>query len=549
MNFYLQRIKILTKILFMLFAILIARCFLIQIINGNELGSGALAQQIKTIPLDTGRGDILDSNGKKINEPSYLPSVAVFPAVVTDKQNIVKLLSEGSGIPQDFINKRMESNLPFKIPLKRKKEADIKGQGLIPVYDKLRYGDNPIAVHTLGYLCASNTGYIGCSGVEKVFDNYLSGTPTGISVFVDAKLVPVAGYTQNDNSVKRLPYNVQLTINRDIQAIVENVMDHRIKKGAVVVMSPTGKILAMASRPSYNPNFIEESISETDAPLINRSVRSYSPGSIFKIVVAAAALEERKVSLLDLFNCNGQIYFAGRSVHCHTKSTGGHGLLTFKDGFINSCNPVFIMTGQKLGKDMLIHYASLFGLGASTGIGLSEERSGNLPDESTLVKQDLANISIGQGPLDITPLQAAAMMTPIINNGIYYKPRLFERVITHDGITVKKYYTEPGKRVISSKTAFWMKFLLNQAVKEGTGKTAGLMESLGGSAGKTGSAETGRIKNNGEPEINAWFVGYFPISTPEYIISVIVEDGLSGSSDAAPVFKEIAEQIALSNLH
>jgi len=225
---------------------------------------------------------------------------------------------------------------------------------------------------------------------------------------------------------------------------------------------------------------------------------------------------------------------------CH--KTEGHGSLNFLQGFSQSCNPVFIHTGLNLGYNTIIRMAKRFGFGMSLELydGM-QQQSGNIPEKKYTSSREIANISIGQGEILVTPLQVVDMITAIANNGVRKKLNLVDAVVTNEGNIVKIIRREEDSRAISEEVAKKIQTMMHEATISGTGKNANLDE-YGGAAGKTGSAETGWIVN-GETKVHAWFAGFFPVNQPKYAAVVFVENGRQGGTAAAPVFKEIGEKI------
>lgn len=226
-------------------------------------------------------------------------------------------------------------------------------------------------------------------------------------------------------------------------------------------------------------------------------------------------------------------------ISCHEKK--GHGVLDLLQGFAQSCNPTFITVGSKLGGKTLLQYSLKFGLGETTGIGLPEERKGNLPLSQNLYSGDVANLSIGQGFLEVTPLQAAVMLSTIVNDGKRVQPTLLKKIVDGQGKVIKKAKSKREITVVSPQTAAQVRLMLEAVTQTGTGRGAYVAEI--GSAGKTGSAQTGQSDKKGEELSHAWFVGYAPTKEkPRWVISIFIEEGKSGGGVAAPVFKEIVEK-------
>lgn len=506
---------------------LILRLFYIQIAQGDFFAQSAFLQKTGDM-AEKVRGGIYDTNGESLTG-NYTASFAVI------SPNWLSLEEKQLLVENNILDSIEDSNVE-NIPVTPENSKILyslinKTPGLV-IYEKdVRYGPEALATHVVGFQ--------GQTGIEKAFNSFLESNIKNYYVINDGLGQPIVGISlaQNKNKVK--PWGVKLTIDKDIQKIVEDIMDKRIEAGAVVVINAkSGEILAMASRPNYKQFKLDEYLKQENAPLINRAVESYTPGSIFKIVVLSATLEEKLADLDDVFFCNGFEKVGGNIFKCYSYEDGGHGELTLKDALAYSCNSVFIQLGMRLGKDKILEYARRLGLGEKTDIGLPEEKDGNIPLNDEVFYQDIGNISIGQGPIGITPVQAAQMLLTIVNDGALKKPVLIKETIDSMGNTqVNLISHTEDKKVLSTETAQKVKEALEAATEYGTGTRANPQNSqtIGG---KTGTAE---IEN---AISHAWFVGYYPADKPKVVISVFVEHGGSGSVVAAPVFKEIINQIS-----
>ena len=367
----------------------------------------------------------------------------------------------------------------------------------------------------------------------------------GIVTDATAKYISGLGYRIIDpntfNTEKKL--NIKLTIDWHIQKIVEDVLNENNIVGSVVIEDiVNGDIIAICSKPDFNPNQIEEYLHDSYKPLFNRAIASYPPGSIFKVITAAAALENGYLENTK-YNCEGKIDIGSLEFKCSSYNIG-HGTIDMYKAFSLSCNPYFINVGIKTGKEKLFEMAKAFGIGIPTGLSEQniEESYGYLPLTSEIQSNgDIANISIGQGKLLITPVQAADIAAIIANGGIKNNINIVDSIINDDGNKIRNYKNNYGNRVISIETAHLLKKMMDITVTQGTGKKANI-DAYGGCGGKTGTAETGQVKNE-EKVVHAWFIGYFPKTQPKYSMSVFIEDGKSGGGKAAPIFAEIAEKI------
>ncbi|SFL81452.1 peptidoglycan D,D-transpeptidase FtsI family protein [Pelosinus propionicus] len=534
---------------FLLFgSLLIIRLFYLQVIENDNFVLQSLSMRVQEVPIEVARGEIVDRNGLPLTNTAQHYKIAIFPGQIQNVEMVAEQLSELTGISvSNLLSQITENHRPFKI--KSKIDAAMGEQinralipGVVVVSEKIRYG-NPMAAHVKGYInLADNQGV---SGIEGMYDDILRGNQPEYAVaLVDAgqQIIPGLGYKRLRLSTHSGPSNVVLTIDKQIQKTIENIVDKHGVKGAVVVLRPTtGEILAMASRPNFNANHLEEYLNQSSAPLLNRAISPYQPGSVFKLVTAAAALEKENIQPDDLFFDPGYIEVDHLRFNGWDYDKGGRGQITFKEALAYSSNPIFIEVGLKIGAESLLSYAQKFGFGHKTSGDFNDEAEGYLPPSDNLYSGELANLAIGQGTLEATPLQIASLVATIANDGIKVAPYVISKLTNADGIVIKTYDTPPGIRVLSSKTALQIQDMMMGVTRYGTGQAA-YVEGIG-SAGKTGSAETGRKNSNGQSINHAWFAGYAPIKIPQYAVVVFVEEGMSGSDIAAPLFYEIIKEI------
>jgi len=381
---------------------------------------------------------------------------------------------------------------------------------------------------------------VGQAGLEYFYEQELKGTYpqkwARIALDARGRVIRGEGLAVNTAAADPARRNVVTTIDRNIQQAVETAMDEHIESGAVVVMQAgSGDILAMASRPGYNPSpaMIGQSFASRQGDVyVDHCTSLFQPGSVFKVVLAAAAIDLGKVDLNEHFTCLGA---NAAPVRCWL--AGGHGRITFQQAFAESCNPVFVEIGKRLGANNIINYAEAFGLSNQTiaGYPIKGDKRQNLAAIGE--EYNLANSSVGQGPVLVTPLQVTAMLNVVASGGLYYPPRLVTGVADEQGSMVREIAQPEPTRAISGNTAAVMQQLLREVTEVGVGQQAQVAQ--WGSAGKTGSAQL----SNADGAVDAWFSGFTPADNPQYVITVMVHDGSSGGATAAPVFKEIAEKI------
>ena len=530
-------------------SLLISRLFYLQIIENTNLVRLSLSMRMQEVPIEVSRGEIVDRTGLALTNTGQRFTIVIFPGQIENPQTAMTQLAELTGEKAEFLLAQMTDNKqPFKLKMRidiatGQKINSLKIPGVVVVSERSRYGYNSLAAHVTGYI--NSVDNEGVSGIEGMYDDILRGNqPEYATALVDAtdRVIPGLGYKRLRLSGGSGPSNVVLTLDRSIQKNVEHVMDLHSINGAVVVLRPsTGEILAMASRPNFDANYLGDYLTQNASPLLNRAVSAYQPGSVFKLVTAAAALESGIVRPDDQFYDPGYIEVNNLRFKGWDYDKGGRGALTFTDALAYSSNPVLIEVGLKLGAERLLSFAQKFGFGHKSNLNFNGEVAGNLPNLDTIYPGELANLAIGQGQFEATPLQVASMIATIANDGIKVDPYLVSKLTNSEGIVVKSYEASSGTRVISKKTAQQMQQMMTAVTRVGTGQTA-YVEGLG-SAGKTGSAETGRTNGAGQGISHAWFAGYGPLINPQYAIVVFVEDGMSGGDVAAPIFGEILSGI------
>ncbi|MBP2634169.1 MAG: spoVD 2 [Firmicutes bacterium] len=534
-------------------SLLLLRLFYLQIIQGQQLALAGLNIRVQGLQVDIARGEILDRNHLPLTNTAEQYSVIIFPGQIENTPTqIFRKLNTLLDLPNeqlDSISHGIHSGeYPFRLSKDigsdtAKRINELKIPGVVAVAEKKRYGHGILASHILGYINSADNR--GVSGIEGMYDEFLRGNQAEyVAALVDAdqQIIPGLGYKRLKLTANSRENYIVLTVDRQIQKKVETIMDRTIIKGAVIVMKPTtGEILAMASRPSFNPNYLSRYLDQDSAPLLNRAISAYHPGSVFKLVVAAAALENKTVKMNDIFWDPGYIDVNNVRFQGWDYNKAPIGQLTLTEAMAHSSNPVFIEVALKLGAAKLIDMAAKFGYGSKTNLGFLGESDGNLPESDQLYPGDLANLAIGQGFCEATPLQVAQTIATIVNDGIKVDPYIVSLLTTPDGEVVKKFQPKQGIPVISRQTAEKLRAMMAAVTQYGTGQAAYV--EVFGSAGKTGSAETGRTNIAGTSINHAWFAGFTPLTSPKYVIVVFVEEGMSGSNVAAPIFHEIANDL------
>jgi penicillin-binding protein 2 len=537
-----QRFQTLLFVLTLVFFILGLQLVRIQIWLGSDLRMRAVRQQGQELVLGISRGGIYDRNYASLIDSGWEPALGVYPTLVEDKVSTARELAALLNLERANLQSRLLREQPFLLPLEPDRDVPALAlfdagafPGVFMLQRESRYGEKALAQHLIGYI--QEEGKQGVVGLEAYYDQYLrQGEKTSLVAWTDAygQLINGLGYQQLVQG-EMGTNDLILTLDARMQYIVEDVLRNNGKSGAVVIVHvPTGEILALASSPNFSQDRVEDYLTNTDGCLMNRVFLGYPPGSLFKIIVAAAALEEGLTSLDEEFFCAGYIEVGNQVYRCHQYNDGGHGQQTLAAAFAHSCNPVFISLAQRLGVERLLNYAIRFGLDSKL-LGLPEETAGYLPEEVPFLG-DLANIALGQGPVLVTPLQMAQVIQAVANQGILVPLRLIKQGPDNDLTGERR-----SRAVLSPETAQKMHGILVETVSSGTGTAASL---LGwDSGGKTGTAETGRNNQAGEAITHAWFAGFVPVEEPLLAAVVLVEEGGSGGSVAAPIYREIMQGI------
>ena len=549
MAFRISRIYNIMCFFIVMCSLLMMRLFYLQIIESTYLVRQSLSMRMQEVSIEVPRGEIVDRTGLALTNTGQHFTMIIFPGQIKNIQMASTQLAQITGAtPGYFLSQMTVNKLPFKLKMDidivtGQKINSLKIPGVVVVAERSRYGYSPLASHVTGYINSADNE--GVSGIESMYDDVLRGNqPEYATVLVDAtdRIIPGLGYKRLRLAGGSGPSNVVLTLDLSIQKNVEHIMDKHSINGAVVVLRPsTGEILAMASRPNFDANHLGDYLRKNTAPLLNRAVSAYQPGSVFKLVTAAAALESGIARPDDRFYDPGYIEVDNLRFKGWDYDKGGRGQLTFTEALAYSSNPVFIEIGLKLGAEKLLSFAQKFGFGQKSNLNFNGEVAGNLPNLDTISPGELANFAIGQGEFEATPLQVASLVGTIANDGIKVDPYLVSKLTNSEGMVVKSYGASLGTRVLSKKTARQMREMMTTVTRFGTGQTA-YVEGMG-SAGKTGSAETGRRNAAGQGISHAWFAGYGPLENPQYAIVVFVEDGMSGGDVAAPIFGEILSGI------
>ena len=532
--------------------VITARLVYLQVFSYGKFIKQAGHQQQRAIPLTAKRGVIYDRTGRELAMSVMVDSAFAVPTEVKDLPTAINLITRITGEDYNLVLADCRAHKTFCWVARKADDETIqrinslKLQGIhFQKEPKRFYPARDLAAQVLGSVGMEDTGL---SGIEHEFDEQLRGKPGKMFISVDAR-------KQWFSDVETQPDpgdNVVLTIDKNIQYIAEKELDQAIHDtqaiaGTVIVENPhTGEILALANRPTFNPNLRKEIKPET---LTNRAVSYvYEPGSAFKVVTISAALEEKLTNPNEIFDCQmGSIVFNGMRI----RDAEPHGLLPVSGVLAHSSNVGAIKIALRLGEDRYYKYIRAFGFGQQTGIELPGETRGIARPPSRWSKVSIAAISIGQ-EIGVSPIQIAGLISTIANDGIYVAPRIVAGTVPPQG-TLQTIAFHPGAshRVISSFTAAEMRSMMQKVVLEGTGRKA-ILEGYS-SAGKTGTGQKVEAGTGvySKTKYNATFAGFAPVNNPQIVVAVILDSAVGphqGGQVSAPVFQRIAQQV-LEYLH
>lgn len=548
-----NRIWLLLLFFFFLFLLLVGRLIDLQIIRHHFFQAKALEQRLKVITLAADRGDIFDCVGRLLATSIDTYSIYIVPSQIKNKGSMARKLSRILGMRYiDVINK-MYKKKPF-VWLKRKadkeKASRIRAAKLPGVYmlsEKKRiYPKGALASQVLGFVGIDNHGL---SGIELGFEKYLKGEEGKIITESDPRGREILGATGRQLQAQTLGLNIYLTIDETIQYIAEReieaaVAKYRANSGTVIVMdAKSGEILALASKPDFDPNLYQNYNPRRWHPRVVGNV--YEPGSTFKLITVASALNEQVISPDTRIYCPDRLEVGGRWVrNSHTFEAESKNMKP-EEILAYSVNTGAAQIGIKLGPERLMKYIKAFGFGKEMRIGLPGESRGIVRETKDWSKPDIGMISFGQG-IAVTPLQLASAVCVIANDGRMIKPILVKRIEAVDGSTVKVIAKKELGQVISPKVARKLRGMMEEVILRGTGKLAKIKGFRIG--GKTGTAE--KVKPGGKGYWHGHyipsFVGIAPLSDPKIVVLVVIDDPKGrifwGERVAAPVFKTVTEE-------
>jgi len=543
-----ERIIFLLVVFIVLFSLIIYRLYNIQIIHHDTYQVLARREHLTSLYIEGERGNIFDRNFKKLAVNVNTKSLFAIPPQIQDPQQTAQILSSILKLNRIELLEKLNQKSAF-VWVKRKlsdseveriRDLSIAGLDFLDE-NKRYYPKNELASNLLGFVGIDNQGL---EGVELFFDQELKGLPNLVVLERDAAGGKIPLSIQGSNS-SHDGNSIVLTIDEVIQYITEEALEkayqqYKAKTGIAIVVRPkTGEVLAMASRPTYNPNNFND---YSQALWRNRAITDiFEPGSTFKVITISTVLEEKVARLDEKFNCRGAINYNGTIFH----DIDPHGLQDFTGIVKNSCNIGVIQVGTRLDKKAFEDSIRRFGFGTLTEIDLPGEVSGLVRDSRDWSKISLASLSIGQ-EIAVTPIQLIMAVSAMANRGTLMKPLIVKEVLDERGNTIKVFKPKPIRQVVSIDTVLTMNRILEEVVLDGTGVRAKLKGYR--VAGKTGTAQkfdfsTGKYSKN---KYTGLFVGYAPVEDPQIAILVLLDEpqgSYYGGTVAAPVFQEIASKV------
>lgn len=556
-----RKIMIIFVAVLLLMVFLMGRLVYLMIFCSEYYGVRAENLHERERDIKAARGNIYDRNGVVLAENKTVCTISVIHSQIEDPEKVIAVLTKELGMSEETVRKRVEKVSSIeRIKTNVEKETgdairayELAGVKIDEDY-KRYYPYNELASKVIGFTGGDNQGII---GIEVKYDEYLEGINGKILTLTDARGVEIknAGErrsepVEGDDLYLSLDYNIQMYA---AQAAVKVREEKQADSVSILVMNPqNGEILAMVNEPEFNLNEpfalnteIDTELSEEEKQnALNKMWRNqcindtYEPGSTFKIITASAALEEGKVSLSDQFNCPGYKIVEDRRIRCH--KVGGHGAEDFTHGIMNSCNPVFIEIGLRIGSDRFCDYFEQFGLLSKTNIDLPGEASTIMHKRENIGQVELATMSFGQS-FQITPIQLATTVSSIINGGNRVTPHFGVETKNAEGEVTHTFVYGQKEHIVSEETSTTMRYLLEKVVSEGSGKNAALEGfSIGG---KTATSQT---LPRSEKRYISSFLGFAPADDPQVLALIIINNPQGvyyGGTIAAPVCRDLFSNI------
>ena len=541
---------------------LAGRMFYLMVIRSDYYSEKAQELHERERDIKAARGKILDCNGEVLADNKAVCTISVIHSQITEPEKVIAMLAKELGISEEIARKRVEtvsSIERIETNVEKSVGDKIRSYGLdgVKVDEdyKRDYPYEELASKVLGFTGGDNQGIV---GLEVKYEDVLKGIDGKILTTTDARGVELSEL--GESRIEPVEgYNLQTSLDKNIQMYAQQaalkVMEEKEAQGvSILLMNPqNGEIYANVNVPEYNLNdpftlntdqdtsqMTEEEFQDAcnqmwRNPTINDT---YEPGSTFKIITMAAGLSQDVVDLDDQFSCPGYKIVEDRRIHCHKRT--GHGAENFVEGAMNSCNPVFIEVGLRLGAETYYHYFEKFGLMEKTGIDLPGEAGTIMHKKEDIGQVELATISFGQS-FQITPIQLATTVSSIVNGGKRVTPHFGVRVTDNDGNLIEELSYETQEGIVSSQVSEEVRYILEKVVSEGSGKNAAIEGRTIG--GKTATSQT---LPRSENRYISSFLGFTPAENPQILGIVVIYDPQGvyyGGTIAAPVMKDIYQNI------
>ena len=550
-----SRIRFILVIASLAYIGLFGRLAWIQLYKGAEYENLAFENRFSQITVDARRGAIYDVKGRPLAISVMMDTVIACPVEIVrsgEAERVVAHLAAILDMDREALKQKLDDNANKWFMYVKRRVTDEQSRAIRDLkLPGISFQEEPLRTYPKGSLLANSLGFVGTdnnglSGIEISYDSILSGTPGKLMMEQDhrGQSIPAAAqkYIPSQDGA-----GIVLTIDETIQFILEREISKAVdmyqpEKMGILVMEPdTGRILGMAQYPTFDPNYFAQADEESWRNFLISDV--YEPGSTFKTVLMAGALEEGVVSLNDRFQCSGSIKLTSGTIRCWRSQA--HGDQTFVEGVQNSCNPMFVQVGLRMGRELFYKYLNGFGFGKKTGVDLSGEASGIMLTQKNCRELDLATMSIGQS-IAVTPIQLLNAFCAIANGGNLMKPQIVKEILDADGNVVQTVEPEVVRQVISPATSEKVLSVLETVVSSGTGKTAYIDGYRVG--GKTGTAQ--KVMQSGgysEQDSVVSFLGVAPVNDPQAACLVVMDNprgaSITGGATCGPIFQAAMKDV------
>lgn len=554
---YGKRIAFLETALLLAFIIVIIDIFCIMVVLGPERLEVAVQQWTRTSTITANRGQIVDCNGKVLATTGAVYKILLWPKNITSgsEERVARELSDALDLDFDYVYKCATNKTRSEFVIKRQVDSktvsnvrSLKLSGVGIANDSKRYYPyGTLLSQVIGFTTRDNVGQ---SGLELKYDKYLTGCDGKLISETDSSGNPLAyGYTQYEDPIDGA--KIVLTVDQVFQSYLENALEEALSVNnassaqGIILDVNTGAIKAISTKPDYDPNDPPRNDLEQLAELSrNRLVTDvYEPGSTFKILTLAAAIDSGNADLNSTFFCNGGYIVNGERIKCWKHA--GHGSQGLTKATENSCNCCFMQLALRMGVSEFYDYLYAFGLGQKTGDIFDGESSGIVTNEKYVTENDLARIGFGQS-VAVTPVQLAAAVSAAVNGGYLYSPYIVEQVVSSDGTVIEQADPSPVRQVISGETSATVRQILQSVVDNGTGRNAKIEGYYVG--GKTGTAQ--KYDEYGRVSAGSYicsFIGFAPADDPQYLCLILVDEphvgSIFGSTVAAPFVRRVLSEI------